>query len=268
MNWFYIDESILEGDRRQGPLSFEDLQLLHSKKQISESTLVWHKGLENWITWKEALDAELSSHSEEDERMLRETVEAILKERIEEFQKKSYAGFFIRAGALIIDWFILAIIWEAGVHVLDFLNLIDYNAIVEASNTFIEKYSADPMSGNLSEEFVKIPGMSDLFLIWFILQTIYFIAFNGFLSATPGKRLLHLKIERADGSKLKVSGAIVRYIFSLLTQATLVFYGIGYVIAAIDPKKRALHDFFARTQVVHTSKKSSDSSENSDLKKD
>ncbi|MBP5248337.1 MAG: RDD family protein [Fibrobacter sp.] len=268
MNWFYIDESILEGDRRQGPVTFEDLQLLHSKKQINESTLVWHKGLDNWITWKEALDAELSNHSEEDERMLRETVEAILKERIEEFHKKSFAGFFVRAGALIIDWFILAIIWEAGVHVLDWLNLMDFNAIVEASNAFIEKYSADPMSANLSEEFMTIPGMKDLFLIWFILQTLYFVGFNGFLSATPGKFLLHLKIERSDGSKLKFSGALIRYIFSLFTQATLVFYGIGYIIAAIDPKKRALHDFFARTQVVHVRKRSSDSDEKSDLKKD
>ena len=85
MNWFYIDESILEGDRRQGPVSFEDLQMLHSKQQIHENSLVWHKGLDNWITWKEALDTEVASHSEEDERMLRETVEAILKERIEEF---------------------------------------------------------------------------------------------------------------------------------------------------------------------------------------
>lgn len=268
MNWFYIDESILEGDRRKGPVSFEDLQMLHSKQQIHENSLVWHKGLDNWITWKEALDTEVASHSEEDERMLRETVEAILKERIEEFQKKTFAGFFVRAGAIIIDWFIIAMLWKLGVHILDWTNLIDFNTIVEASNAFIDKYSADPMAANLSNEFMSIPGMTDLLGIWFIIQTLYFVGFNGFLSATPGKFLLHLKIERADGSKLKLSGAIVRYIFSLLTQATLVFYGIGYVIAVIDPKKRALHDFFARTQVIHIRKKNADSDENKDLNKD
>ena len=123
------------------------------------------------------------------------------------------------------------------------------------------------MAANLSNEFMSIPGMTDLLGIWFIIQTLYFVGFNGFLSATPGKFLLHLKIERADGSKLKLSGAIVRYIFSLLTQATLVFYGIGYVIAVIDPKKRALHDFFARTQVIHIRKKNADSDENKDLNK-
>ena len=176
MNWFYIDESILEGDRRQGPVSFEDLQMLHSKQQIHENTLVWHKGLENWITWKEALDAEVASHSEEDERMLRETVEAILKERIEEFQKKTFAGFFVRAGAIIIDWFIIAMLWELGVHLLDWANLIDFNAVVEASNAFIDKYSADPMAANLSNEFMSIPGMTDLFVLWFVIQTLYFVA--------------------------------------------------------------------------------------------
>jgi uncharacterized RDD family membrane protein YckC len=30
-----------------------------------------------------------------------------------------------------------------------------------------------------------------------------------------------------------------------------MFYGLGYLIVFIDPKRRALHDYIARTRVVH-----------------
>ena len=50
MNWFYIDESILEGERRQGPVQLADLQALQEQNKINDTTLVWHKGLDNWIS--------------------------------------------------------------------------------------------------------------------------------------------------------------------------------------------------------------------------
>jgi uncharacterized RDD family membrane protein YckC len=44
--------------------------------------------------------------------------------------------------------------------------------------------------------------------------------------------------------------SVIRFIASLITQVTLMFYGIGYLIVMIDPKRRALHDHIARTRVV------------------
>lgn len=254
MNWFYIDESIHEGDRRQGPLSFEDLQALRRDEKINESTLVWHKGLSGWISYGEASEAE-QRKSAETEQKLKETVEAILGERLAELGKKSYAGFFIRGFAIAIDWFILSLLWELGANILDKLSVIRIEEIANAMNALFEKYSADPLSASIGDEFTAIPGVTELFFLWLAIQTIYFVCFNGFLSATPGKLLLRLRIERADGSALKLSGAIVRYVFSLLTQATLIFYGLGYILALIDPQKRALHDFFAKTRVVKIPKK-------------
>lgn len=250
MNWFYIDEGIREGDRRQGPLSFGDLQALQKDGKINEATLVWHKGLSGWISYGEALAVERQDSDAETEQKLKETVEAILEERIAALGKKSYAGFFIRGLAIVIDWFILSLLWELGANILDKLSVIRIGEIANAMSALFEKYSADPLSASIGDEFMEIPGVTELFFLWLAIQTIYFVCFNGFLSATPGKLLLRLRIERADGSALKLSGAVVRYVFSLLTQATLIFYGLGYILALIDPQKRTLHDFFARTRVV------------------
>lgn len=252
MKWFYIDESVQDGDRRQGPLSLEEMQSLEREGKILGGTLVWHRGLDGWIPWSEAEKQEnLSAGNQEriDEEKLEDTVKAILQER-SFLKKRTYAGFFIRGAAIFIDWFLLGILWQVGVRILDALSIINYAAITESANAIIEKFAGNTMSTDFGNAFMEIPGMSDLFLIWFVIQTLYFVCFNGFLSATPGKLLLRLRIERADTSRLGISGAIVRYIFSLLTQATFVFYGIGYILALIDPQKRALHDFFARTRVV------------------
>jgi uncharacterized RDD family membrane protein YckC len=43
----------------------------------------------------------------------------------------------------------------------------------------------------------------------------------------------------------------VRYLASIFTQFTLMLYGLGYIIVCIDPKRRALHDWIARTRVVY-----------------
>ena len=262
MNWFYIDESILEGDRRQGPVSFADLQALQEQNKICETTLVWHKGLENWISWKDALEKSALAEAKND-RLLQETINAILQERVEESRKKTPAGFWIRGLALLIDWVIITVCWELTTHILDWLSLFDLNATMQAANAFIETYSADPTVVGVSEEFMNLPGMSELCILWFIIQTIYFIGFTAAFSATPGKMLLRLKIERANGEPLKLSGAIIRYALSLLTQATLIFYGIGYILAIIDPRKRTLHDFFAKTFVVRVHKDTAENNQNS-----
>ena len=259
MNWFYIDESILEGERRQGPVQLADLQALQEQNKINDTTLVWHKGLDNWISWKEAREKEAENDPQANELLLRETVESILRERAEEWQQRAYAGFFIRAAAFLIDWILIAVLWEISAQILGKFSVLDLAASSEAANALIEKYTEDPSFAKFSTEFSNIPGMTGLSLLWLGIQTIYFVGFNGFLSATPGKLLFRLKIERADHHALKLSGAVVRYIFSLLTQATLIFYGIGYILAIIDPQKRTLHDFFAKTRVVYAPKSESKS---------
>jgi uncharacterized RDD family membrane protein YckC len=67
--------------------------------------------------------------------------------------------------------------------------------------------------------------------------------------ATPGKMAMGLKILRPDGSKLSVGRIIGRYFASIISALILL---IGYIMAAFDEEKRALHDRLADTRVIKT----------------
>ena len=59
--------------------------------------------------------------------------------------------------------------------------------------------------------------------------------------------LLRLKVVRPDGSSLTYWRAFGRYWATLVSYFTCY---IGYVIAAFDDEKRALHDHICSTRVI------------------
>ena len=74
-------------------------------------------------------------------------------------------------------------------------------------------------------------------------------------NATPGKKILHLKVIPVDGSeKISLGRAIVREIIGKFI--SIIILGIGYIMAAFDSKKQALHDKIAGTVVIKTEGKS------------
>ncbi len=128
-----------------------------------------------------------------------------------------YAGFWIRTGARIIDSIIL---WLAGLA----LGLV----------------------------IALIPGRGPLhvllqYLLGIALGLAYVTYFVGTYSATPGKMACGLKIMRPDGEKLTYARACGRFFADMLSAMTLC---IGYIIAAFDEEKRALHDRICDTRVV------------------
>ncbi len=56
-----------------------------------------------------------------------------------------------------------------------------------------------------------------------------------------------LKVIRSDGSPISYWRAFGRYLGTQLSSLTLM---IGYIIAAFDDEKRALHDHICDTRVV------------------
>ena len=243
MKWFYIDTSITDGDRRQGPYSIDEIRNFVQEGKITDETLVWHTGLSDWIAWKDCPEASEPPEMTEEE-VLKQTIETILQSRI---QRKRFAGFFVRANAFIIDNIILSIFGVLCLYLFSFAGLIDMTAVTEIAKQYIE----DPSSSEIVSKALDIPGMSMFFTVWSFVQAIYFIVFHAISGATPGKKLLHIHVEMANGEKLSWAFSIFRFIASIVTQATLMFYGLGYLIVLVDPQKRALHDFIARTRVVH-----------------
>ena len=243
MKWFYIDTSITDGDRRQGPYSIDEIRDFVNEGKIKDETLVWHTGEANWKAWKDFPEASEPPEPTEEE-LLKQTIETLLQSKL---NRKRYAGFFVRANAFIIDNLILSIVGALFLYVMSLAGMLDLNAVSEIVNQYLD----NPASTELVSKALELPGMSTFFTIWSVVQAIYFIVFHAVWGATPGKKLLRIHVEMANGEKLSWAFSIFRFVASIVTQATLIFYGLGYLIVLIDPQKRALHDFIAQTRVVH-----------------
>lgn len=95
---------------------------------------------------------------------------------------------------------------------------------------------------------VKAGSIRLLLQIFMILFSAgYEALFVGRYMATPGKMICNLRVVRSDGSRLTYARALGRHFAKLLSQLTL---SIGFLIAAFDDQKRALHDHVADTRVV------------------
>jgi uncharacterized RDD family membrane protein YckC len=78
------------------------------------------------------------------------------------------------------------------------------------------------------------------FLYWPILHA-------SRLRATFGKAILGLHVTRFDGRRVSVLRALWREIAKIFSSAVFL---LGYVIAAVTPRKQALHDLMAATYVA------------------
>lgn len=250
MKWYFIDESITDGERRQGPYTIDDIREFVKQGKIIDTTLVWHSGEEDWKPWSAYKEDEPPADINNDqarEELLQNTIKALEEAmKNEQFVMRRYAGFFTRMAAFLIDIFILCYFIVIALYVLTVMGFIDIKAFQDAMDIIYNSNSADAIN-----KLADIPGLSPILSISSIVQAIYFIVFHAIFSATPGKMIMHIHVETREGNKIGWIGSVARYLCSLFTQATLFFlYGLGYLIVLVDPKRRALHDWIARTSVV------------------
>lgn len=71
--------------------------------------------------------------------------------------------------------------------------------------------------------------------------------------ATPGKKLMGIKIVKIDGSKIDYSAAILRSVFGYTLSSAALSLGFLWVIW--DKKKQGWHDKIASTVVIETGRK-------------
>lgn len=93
-----------------------------------------------------------------------------------------------------------------------------------------------------------MPELRDEFYLYlWVLQGLYQVSFLTLYRATPGKLLFGMRVVFADGRPMNVVWALSRFFSEMVTGLT---YMIGYVIAAFNPERRALHDFICGSRVV------------------
>jgi uncharacterized RDD family membrane protein YckC len=133
-----------------------------------------------------------------------------------------YGGFWIRFVASFVDGILLQIIYVIGIGALGAVESV-----------------ADETT------FAVISIFAALFWISFCIG--YEVYFLGRFGATPGKMVCRLKVVTAEGEPITYLRALGRFFAKILSNCTLM---IGYIIAAFDDEKRALHDHICSTRVI------------------
>lgn len=127
------------------------------------------------------------------------------------------AGFWIRAGALLVD-------------------VVLVMAAETAFGFFMWALTDDRLAAAASRAFRFLAGPC------------YFVLMHWARGQTLGKMAFHIRAVSRDGGPLSFGQAALRHLGSWLSAVIL---GVGYLLAAFRADKRALHDLIAGTRVVH-----------------
>jgi uncharacterized RDD family membrane protein YckC len=85
------------------------------------------------------------------------------------------------------------------------------------------------------------PVLYPVFLLYEVLLT-------GRYGATIGKMAVGARVTLEDGSPIGYTRALLRWLAARLSDLT---FGFGYLLIALRPDKRALHDLLAATRVIY-----------------
>ncbi len=217
MKWYYSD-----GVKQIGPVEETELNRLVTLGAIRSDTLVWHEGLTSW----QPLGVVRGMHP----------AAAVAAGR-------HYGGFWIRFLARVIDGIIVGVI----------------NLIVRVPLMLMFGVGTMGMGGfsgmgrGLGGGLISGPAMAAVLgistLIGLVLGAAYEVYFLSTYGATPGKMALGLRVIHADGGPISPMLALGRH-FALWLSAFILM--IGYVMAAFDSEKRALHDRICETRVIYS----------------
>ena len=142
-----------------------------------------------------------------------------------------YAGFWLRLLAYILDSLLLGFL--LGVFVKP---ILQNNHVGTSAQDLWRFYNSGTRQ-----------AMAFMLLIQ-LANWLYFAAFESSKwQATPGKKLLTLKVTDLVGQRISFARASGRYFGKLISVLSLL---IGFAMAGISEKKQALHDKMADCLVV------------------
>jgi uncharacterized RDD family membrane protein YckC len=263
MNWHYVNQG-----QPAGPVTEEELLALIRERKISEETLIWREGMQNWTPFhqagiptspapaqppafhppapaplnpNEAVCGECGKFFPIDETIAYGNMRVcagckpVFLQKLAEGAKVNkseldYAGFGIRLGAKLIDWLVVGVPF----------------AVI-----FITLIGVIGVTGEKSGGADTLAMFLVLFMIFGgrLIYVAYEIFFLGKYGATPGKMACKLKVVSSDGSPISYGRATGRAFAEWLSR--LIIY-IGYLMVLFDnEQKRALHDHICNTRVVH-----------------
>jgi uncharacterized RDD family membrane protein YckC len=149
----------------------------------------------------------------------------------------TYAGFWIRVVARIIDAFVVGIPFG-----------ILFGAFAVAGGAFAGHTDSSNQGAQTAAAAMFGGGFLLLWLFAAVAQVGYWIYFWGASGATLGMRLLHLKVVDANtGAPIGYARATVRFLMSIVNSWACY---LGWIWVAFDPRKQGWHDKVANSVVL------------------
>jgi len=147
----------------------------------------------------------------------------------QDFQTPSYAGFWSRFAAYLIDSIIVAVV---VVPIGAFIGAL----VGAASDGDVRNSPMWP----LATLFIRAVSLA---IGWFY----YGLMESSSWQATLGKRVLGLRVTDMDGNRIGFGRATGRYFGKILSAMICL---VGFIMAAFTERRQALHDMMASTLVL------------------
>jgi uncharacterized RDD family membrane protein YckC len=153
----------------------------------------------------------------------------------------TYAGFWLRFVAYIIDYIIIYVVQS-----FVFVPVLGLMGITFASKMDNMGTMSDAETMGMVASMIAVAGATALLttiialLYWALMESSKY-------QATVGKIALGLKVTDLDGNSLDFVKSLIRNVCKIISGMILF---IGYIMAGFTEKKQGLHDIIAGTLVV------------------
>lgn len=247
-SWYFVKDG-----QRNGPMRREALDECIAEGAVDGATLVWRPGMAEWVQASAvpelglppplsppplpprpaAVPAYEARAQEASQTQWRSWAEssgpaASMSPAAPALRAAQFAGFWIRLGAKLIDW---AVLYAVA-------------ALVERSLVALVFDGVAPALGDWAGMFRLLSYAAPINIFFALAYTVFFMKKH---EATPGKRILGLRVVDPAGGRLTTGRIVGRFFAELLSRIT---FFAGYVMAGFDDQKRTLHDYMCDTRVV------------------
>lgn len=232
--WYFM-----RGQERMGPLTQAQVGELYQRGEINDATYVWTAGMANWVQAGQVRD-QLVSHAVGSGNLMHDLGldEPVVKPYTYTpggggygaGGGSDYAGFWLRLVAMILDGIIFGCLFGIPFLVLAIMLL--------GIEGYIETFGGQ-------QSFAQQALFN---IISLLVNAVIYAAFEASpWQATPGKKILRLRVTDLDGDRPSFARAFGRNAGKIVSFA-IVF--IGYLMAGFTERKQALHDIMAGCLVV------------------
>jgi uncharacterized RDD family membrane protein YckC len=215
---------IIGGDGVEyGPATLDELKSWIRDGRVAGMTPVWRADAAAW--------APAGRYSE-----LAEELEHL--HAVAEAAGPRPCGFWARLAAYLIDAMVLCVI----------LQLV-WMPLAGRQHWILPAWPKELTEATLQQFMQACEALTNRMLPYFYpIFFLYHVLLNGRFGATIGKMALGAYIVQLDGSPIGYGRAALRWLAARLSD--FLFFA-GYLVIALRPDKRALHDLLAGTKVIY-----------------